>query len=84
MSFKWGAHTYHAHIKLREARLVQHQIEKHRAVKSDSYAIRKVAKSGSSRYLSVNKLIPQSWEAVKVYVIELKGDYCVLKLVKIA
>ena len=53
-------------------------------VKSSSFVIRKLASSGSSRYISTNKLVPKDWEAVKVYVVELKGDYCVLRLQKIA
>lgn len=52
--------------------------------KTSPFLLRKVAKSGSSRYISVNKLVPNDWQAVKAYVIESKGDYCVLKLVKIA
>jgi len=64
--------------------LVEHKLEKGKILKTTSFILRKVARSGSSRYISVNKLLPDNWQAVKVYVIEITGDYCVLKLVKIA
>lgn len=35
---------------------------------TSTYHIRKLAKSGNSRYLSVGKLVPADWVVVKVFV----------------
>ncbi len=51
--------------------------------KDESFYLRKLAKSGGSRYLSVGKILPEDWQAVKVYVIQLKKGICVLKLEQI-
>jgi len=50
---------------------------------SEVFTIRKLAKSGNSRYLSVSKLIPSDWQAVKVFVEKLEGGVCVLRLEQI-
>lgn len=50
---------------------------------SELFTIRKLAKSGNSRYLSVSKLIPPDWLAVKVFVEKLEGGVCVLRLEQI-
>ena len=49
-------------------------------VKPAKLLIRKLTKSGSSRYLSVGTILPEGWEAVKVFVIEQTEDVCVLRL----
>lgn len=59
-------------------------IKRNKPLATTIFKLRKVAKSGGSRYLSVSNIIPLEWQAVKVYVIEGNKDYCVLKLVKIA
>ncbi len=48
-----------------------------------TFHLRKLTKAGSSRYLSVGTLLPQDWSAVKVYVEQLSGGVCVLKLEQI-
>jgi len=50
---------------------------------SKTFTIRKIAKSGNSRYLSINNLVPPEWVAVKVYVTEVRGGVCILKLEQI-
>lgn len=50
---------------------------------SELFTIRKLAKSGNSRYLSVSKLVPSDWLAVKVFVEKLEGGVCVLRLEQI-
>lgn len=47
------------------------------------YYLRKLARSGSSRYLSVGTMLPKDWEAVKVYVQDLDSQGCILKIVVI-
>ena len=50
---------------------------------SVSYHIRKLAKSGNSRYLSVGKIVPTDWEVVKVIVLKRDDDSCTLRLEQI-
>jgi len=47
------------------------------------FTIRKLAKSGNSRYLSVSNLVPSDWIAVKVFREKLDGGVCVLRLEQI-
>ena len=47
------------------------------------FTIRKLAKSGNSRYISVTKILPPDWEAVKVVIESLDKGVCVLKLEQI-
>ena len=49
-------------------------------VKDKSYLLRRIAKSGNSRYLSVGTIVPKEWEVVKVYVVESRYDRCILRL----
>jgi len=50
---------------------------------SEVFTIRKIAKSGNSRYLSISNLVPPDWIAVKVFVTKIEGGVCVLKLEQI-
>ena len=54
-----------------------------RNVLSKPFTIRKIAKSGSSRYLSIGTLLPSDWVAVKVFIEKLDGGVCVLRLEQI-
>lgn len=47
------------------------------------FHLRKLAKSGSSRYISVGTILPKDWEAVKVYVEDLTAEGCLLKIIPI-
>jgi len=49
----------------------------------NTFTIRKIAKSGNSRYLSISNLVPAEWLAVKVYVEKVEGGVCILKLEQI-
>lgn len=54
-----------------------------RVIVDKTFYIRTLTKSGSSRYLSVGKILPVDWKAVKVYV-DWRGDKsCVLRLEQI-
>jgi len=44
------------------------------------FHLRKLARSGISRYLSVGTLLPIEWEAVKVYIDKQDSSTCVLRL----
>ena len=50
---------------------------------SKTFTIRKIAKSGNSRYLSISNLVPPDWIAVKVFVEKIEGGICILKLEQI-
>lgn len=56
---------------------------KARSLITQEYFIRKLAKSGSSRYLSISTILPKDWEAVKIYVESLSPDGCLLKIIPI-
>jgi len=47
------------------------------------FTIRKIARSGNSRYLSISNLIPPDWIAVKVFLEKQEGGVCILKLEQI-
>jgi len=47
---------------------------------SKPFTVRRINKSGNSRYLNIGTVIPEGWTHVKVIVEELTGDVCVLKL----
>jgi len=47
------------------------------------FQVRRLTKSGSSRYLSIGTVLPQDWEIVKVFVEKLDGGVCVLRLEQI-
>ena len=51
--------------------------------KTKPFTIKKIAKSGSSRYLSVGTILPPDWEAVKVFVEKINGGVCILRLEQI-
>ena len=48
-----------------------------------TFTIRKIAKSGNSKYLSISNIVPDGWVAVKVYVEKVEGGVCILKLEQI-
>jgi len=50
---------------------------------SKPFTIRKIAKSGNSKYLSISKIVPDDWIAVKVFTEKLEGGVCILKLEQI-
>ena len=47
------------------------------------FSVKKLARSGNTRYLSVGTLLPPSWEVVKVFVVKLDGGVCILRLEQI-
>ena len=49
-------------------------------VESKPFHVRKLTKSGNSRYLSVGAFLPLHWINVKVVIEELSGDSCLLRL----
>jgi len=57
--------------------------EKVREQAARQFYIRRLTKSGASRYLSIGTLLPLDWQAVKVYVEQLDKGICVLRLVQI-
>jgi len=59
------------------------QGQKYRMKVAEPYTIRKLAKSGNSRYLSIGRVVPSDWVAVKVFVVGLKDGVCTLRLEQI-
>jgi len=51
-----------------------------RPKKTSSFFPRKLVGSGGTRTLSVGKILPPSWNMVKVSVLKLEGSECILKL----
>ena len=49
-------------------------------VESKPLYIRKLTKSGNTRYLSIGTIIPAEWENIKIVVEEQSKDVCILKL----
>ena len=47
------------------------------------YHIRKLAKSGGSRYIAVSTILPKDWEAVKIYVEQLSSEGALLRIIPI-
>ena len=45
---------------------------------------RKVAQSGSARYLSVTQQLPKDWRLVELTVVSLKDNICLLQVRKVA
>jgi hypothetical protein len=45
---------------------------------------RRVAHSGSARYLSVTQQIPKDWRMVELTVVSLKDNICLLQVRKVA
>lgn len=41
---------------------------------------RKIGKAGSTRTLSVGKILPSDWAVVKVTIEKLEGNICILKI----
>jgi len=48
-----------------------------------SFFLRKLTKAGGARYLSVGKILPPDWEAVKVYMSVTTDTSILLKLIQI-
>jgi len=53
------------------------------AVEAQEYYFRKLAKSGNTRYISVNAILPKDWRAVKVYVDSLSSEVCILRIIPV-
>lgn len=53
------------------------------AFKTSPFTIRKLAKSGNTRYLSLGSILPTDWVAVKVFVVSMKDGICLLRLEQI-
>ena len=66
-----------------ERKLEKLKREKIQKLSAQNYYIRKLAKSGSSRYLSIGVILPKEWEAVKIYVENLSPESCLLRIVPI-
>lgn len=47
---------------------------------SKPFVVRKLARSGHTRYLSVGTILPDHWDTVKVIVDHIDTDKCTLKL----
>lgn len=47
---------------------------------TEPFDIRKLSRSGKTRYLSVGTILPLEWQAVKVFTMEVKRDYCILRI----
>lgn len=47
------------------------------------FYVRRLNKAGGSRYLSVGKILPLDWDAVKVYVFDSPDGGILLKLIPI-
>jgi len=50
---------------------------------SKPFTVRKLAKSGNSRYISVSTILPKDWVAVKIVVEQLDKGVCILRLEQI-
>ena len=58
-------------------------ITKGKLVESKPLYLRKLTKSGSSRYLSVSTILPLEWVNLKVYVETMGKEGCILRIVPI-
>jgi len=47
---------------------------------SNGFYVRKIARSGSSRYIAVSRILPKEWSVVRARVVKLEGDACILEL----
>ena len=48
-----------------------------------SFYLRKLTKAGGARYLSVGRILPPDWQAVKIYVSSPTNESIVLRLIQI-
>lgn len=62
---------------------MQEQKVKAKQVDRTTFYLRKLAKSGHARYLSVGTILPLDWEAVKVYVESQSAEDCLLRIIPI-
>lgn len=51
--------------------------------KGTEFYARRVARSGNSRYIAVSRILPKHWNMVKINVVKLEGDECILRLVRL-
>lgn len=51
--------------------------------KANAFFPRKIGKAGGTRTLSVGSILPSSWMVVKVTVLKLEGDECILRITKL-
>lgn len=52
-------------------------------VATQPFHLRKLTRSGKGRSLYVGGLVPQDWRAVKVFVEQVNGGVCILRLEQI-
>jgi len=52
-------------------------------LRDKSFYLRKLTKAGGARYLSVGKILPPDWQAVKVYVGTPADGIIILQLIQI-
>lgn len=50
---------------------------------SKQFVVRKLAKSGASRYLAIGTIFPQDWLNVKVVVEAMTNEGCILRITPI-
>lgn len=50
---------------------------------SGEFHARKIARSGNARYIAVSRILPKDWNMVKLSVVKLEEDECILRLVKL-
>lgn len=53
-------------------------------VRESQFYIRKLSKAGGSRYLNVGTILPREWEWMRVSIVEIDNDTCILKLNKVS
>lgn len=52
-------------------------------VGTGAFYTRKLTKTGGTRMLSVGRVLPTDWQVVKLSVVKLEGDECILRLVRL-
>jgi len=51
-----------------------------RLKRHNAFYPRRLVKTGSTRMLAVGKIVPVDWEMVKVSLVKLEGNVCLIKL----
>jgi len=59
------------------------QKPKVKGITSGEFYPRKIARSGHARYIAVTRILPKDWSMVKLSVVKLEGDECILRLIKL-
>lgn len=52
-------------------------------IEAGEFYPRKIAKSGNDRYIAVTRILPKDWQMVKLSVVKLEENECILKLVRL-